>query len=206
VLQQLTDYLLHFRRISIPELGTIELVQQPATLDIANKLIYPPYYKAVFSEKQDGAVHQMLYLQATMGTDAAVAEKLRLLGTEMKRKMQQQSFTWTGIGTFEYNADKINFRPQELSSLLQPVPAHKVLREHVQHSVLVGDQMVLSDGTVEQHAAAKRARDLTITIGWIVALLAMAFIVYYLYQHGFIPEASGLDQQVEQKAPQPTYK
>lgn len=206
MLQHLTDYLLHFRRISIPELGTIELVQQPATLDIANKVIYPPYYKAVFSEKQDGAVHQLQYLQSVMGTEVAVPEKLRSVGAELKQKMRQQPFTWQGIGTFEYAADKISFRPQDLSNLLQPVPAHKVLREHVQHSVLVGDQMVLSDGTVEQHAAAKRARDLTITIGWIVAVLAIAFIIYYLYERGFIPEASGLGQPVELKAPQPTYK
>lgn len=206
MLQQLTDYLLHFRRVSIPELGTIELVQQPATLDIANKVIYPPYYKAVFSEKQDGAVHQTQYLQAALGAEIPLQEHLRRVGAEMKRKMQQQPFTWQGVGTFEYAAGKISFRPQDASNLLQPVPAHKVLREHVQHSVLVGDQVVLSDGTMEQHAAAKRARDLTIIIGWIVALLAIAFIIYYLYERGFIPEASGLDQGVEQKAPQPTYK
>ena len=109
MLQQLTDYLLHFRRVSIPELGTIELVQQPATLDIANKVIYPPYYKAVFSEKQDGAAHQLQYLQGVLGTEAAVPEQLRLVGAEMKRKMQQQPFTWQGIGTFEYAADKVSF-------------------------------------------------------------------------------------------------
>ncbi len=206
MLQQLTHYLLHFHRISIPNVGTLELVQQPASLDIANKVIYPPYYKVIYSEKQEPAAHQMQYLQTVLGEEVAVRDMLVAAGEEMLRKMRQQPFAWTGIGTFEYAADKIHFLPAEISNPLQPVPAQKVLREHVQHSVLQGDQVVLSDGTVEQYRAAKKARDLTITLGWIIALLAAAFIVYYLYDHGFITNATGLSNEIEQKSAPPTYK
>ena len=57
--QQLAKYLSQFKQVSIPQVGTFELVQQSAMLDVASKLIQPPTYLPQYSDKDFVILHSL---------------------------------------------------------------------------------------------------------------------------------------------------
>ena len=62
VFNQLTKYLVQYKRVSIPSVGTILLVQQPAQLNVADKIIEPPTVSAELREDVVVPEHQLKYL------------------------------------------------------------------------------------------------------------------------------------------------
>lgn len=203
--QQLTAYLLQFNRVVIPSVGTIELVAQPAQLDIVHKQIHPPCYHVRFLEKEEMTPHQLAYFEAQGGNGTTAQGRLQKMGAELRNRIHQTPFNWNGIGTFAYGNDGIEFKPDPaVSACLQPVQAERVLRQNVQHQVQVGDQVILSDGTLDDGPARKRPY--TTIIAWILCLAALLFILYYFYGHHFEAAASGLQQKVTPAPAPATYK
>jgi len=208
VFQPLSQYLLQFNRVTIPSVGTIQLVPQPARLDIVNHLIHPPYYEASFSTADELSQHQLEYFAAWEFKDVESAHGfLKNFGEKLKNKIQSQPLEWTNIGTFDYKNQQLVFYPAPPETdLLPPVKAERVIRDKAQHAVLVGDQVVMSDEAGERLYDTKRRRDYFNIIAWVMGVLALLFILYYLYQHQFQSTASGLRQKVEPKVETPTYK
>jgi hypothetical protein len=207
VLPQLTRYLLQFHQVYIPSVGTIRLVQQPAQLDVASKQIRPPYFTFQFSEDGRITKHQLWQFSSQLHFDETATRKaLEDAGAHLKQHIQQQPFTWHEIGTFRIADHKMVFEPQEHAPILQPVVAERVLREHVQHSVLVGDQLVLSDGHAQILEAEQRHWNWSRILGWAAVILSVFFILFYLYQHQFEATATGLHQHVEADTPHNTYE
>lgn len=206
MLAQLTRYLLQFHQVYIPSLGTIRLVQQPAWLDVANKALHPPHFTLHFTEEGWLSKHQLWYFGTQLHfDDTATRHSLNAIGAQLKKSLEQYPFTWNGIGTFAYNNQTIRFRPQQHVSILQPITAERVLRENVQHSVRVGEQIVLSNGHSEVREAEERHWNWSRILGWATVILSLFFILFYLYQHQFNPTASGLHQRVGAEPPPATY-
>jgi hypothetical protein len=208
VYQPLSQYLLQFNRVTIPSVGTIQLVPQPAKLDIVNHLIHAPYYEATFSATDEVSQHQLEYFATGEYKDAESAYGfLKHFGEKLKFKIQSQPFSWNNVGTFEYKNQQIVFYPNGAEThLLPPVKAERVIRDKAQHAVLVGDQLVMSDEAGERLYETPRRRDYFNIIAWVLGVLALLFIVYYLYQHQFQSTASGLQRKVQPNAEAPTFK
>lgn len=198
---------MQFQRVSIPSVGTIKLVQQPATLDIASKLIHPPIYAVAFSDDDAVSEHQLNYFQSELHADVEGTHYfLSNLGQELKQRIQADGYEWKGIGRLEYNNNAVLFHPHNIVSGLQPVAADRVLREHVQHSVLVGDHVVLSDANTDVFATETSKRNYPVIIGWALAIIAVLFILFYLFQNNFSVTSSGLQKKIETESAPPTYK
>ena len=207
----LTQYLLQYKRVAIPHIGQFELISSPAALDIADRLIYSRSYAAHFKQEDGVGEHQLHYLAAIAQTDETrVSEQLQAFGTQLKQHIQQEDFEWKGIGRFEWSgATGIAFQPATIQVAgWQPVPANKVLRENVQHTVLVGEQEVqytAEQQEVLQTGTHKKRRTVWIVAG-LLAIAAAAFIAYYFYMHGFNASATGYQRKATIAAPQPTYR
>lgn len=207
MLHQLTQYLLQFHQVHVPMVGTLRVVQQPASLDVASKCILPPQYILHFSEDGLLAKHQLWYFEMALKTgEAATRRALEEAGMQLKKQIEQEAFVWKGIGNFSYKDQKIIFTPQPHESLLQPVAAERVLRENVQHTVLQGDHVVLSDGSADGHELLEQPRDWSRLAGWVVVVLSLFFILFYLYQHQFQATSSGLHEKVNPAPPAATYQ
>lgn len=203
--QQLTNYLLQFHRVSIPFIGTIELLPQPARLDVVDKVIYPPYYTPSYLQDERISRHQLYFLSSELQADLQSTEQfLEKMGRELSDRIKNAPFVWNGIGTFTYVNNQFTFEPQPASTPLPPVPAERVLREHVQHSVLVGDQVVLSEAYPELEE--RPLKNYSTLILWIVAALALLFILFFIYKDNSLSRASGLQMKVEPAAESATYK
>lgn len=207
MLTQLTQYLLQFHQVYLPSIGTVRIVQEPATLDVASKLMHPPQFVFRFSEDGWLSKHQLWYVGTQLKTDAAATrQSLEEAGFALREQLLQQPFVWNGIGTLSALNQKIVFEPRRHEAFLQPVVAERVLRENVQHAVLQGNQMVFSDGQTEVYDAAETQRDWIQITGWAVVVLSLFFILFYLYQHQFQPVASGFRQVSDPVLPTATYQ
>ena len=206
MLPQLTAYLVQFQQVHIPSVGTVRLVQQPATLDVAGKLIHPPQVNIQFNEDGWLTRHQLWYFGSQLNEDeASTRHALQDAGIQLRKEIEHDTFTWNGIGTFTYQNQKLQFEPQPVPQYLQPVTAERVMREGVQHSVLIGDQVVLSDGHTEA-VTEERQRNWSRIAGWAFVILALFFILFYLYQHQFSPTATGLRNHVTAAPASDTYQ
>lgn len=204
--QQLNQYLFQFRALCLPSFGTIRLVPQPARLDVVEHLIYAPTYEPHFSADDDDlSEHQLEYFTATLRKDEADVEAFFIkAGETLRSRVEQGTFNWSGIGTFELDDEQILFNPK--SEALEAVPAQRVIREKTQHAVLVGDQLVMTDPAAERVVEERRRRDVWVILAWILTVLAVLFIAYYLYQQHFSPQASGLQNTIEPAGAQQTYQ
>ncbi len=209
----LTKYLLHFKKVAIPHIGGLQLIAEPAALNIADKVIHPPVYTVQFADEADADPHQIHYIAAASEKDErTVSNQLNNFGAALRRRIQQQPFTWNGIGQWQYENGVILFSSDTIAlPSLQAIEAHRVLRDHTTHTVLIGDLEVQAHTSrdraiiVDDRKAALPAKKYTIIIGLIIAAIALAFIGYYLYANNFQPSASGYQQKINPAAPAPTY-
>jgi hypothetical protein len=195
VLSSLTSYLIQNRQVFIPHIGKFELYYKPATLDFANRLIYPPVNEVRFTEKGSLQQDQLSFLKEDLHIDiASLEEKLKTFGQALKTSITHSSFDWKGLGELKYINDQLVFHTHD-EFYYHPVQANKVIRENAHHSVLVGEREMHSGDTSYINSETKAiSPSIPAIIGWIVAALAVAFIGYYLYKNNFHPLSSGTKQ------------
>lgn len=191
--QQLSKYLWQYKQVTIPEVGSFQLVHQSANFDVTSKIIYPPCYSAQYTSSDAVEDHQINFLAADLNTDRfSVQKQLELFGRELKKRIQVGSFFWKGIGRLENKDTQILFHPDmETAGRLQPVSAERVLRDDARHVVLVGEQEVLKSHLPDEQAPVIRKKWNVALIGWILVAIAIAFIFFILYKGGFQTTASG---------------
>ena len=206
--QQLAKYLSQFKQVSVPQVGTFELVQQSALLDVASKLIQPPTYLPQYSDKDLVKEHQLNFLALDLNADKdQVREQLENFGRDLRTKISQGVFTWKGVGKLESADLKMVFHPDVLEIKgLQAIPAEKVLRKHAQHTVRRGEQQVISSSFQEEEKPVLKKKSLVRFIGWAVVILAVAFIAIYLYMNGFSSTSSGNRTKISPSNTSSTHK
>lgn len=199
MLQQIHHYLFQYKTVAIPEVGTFEVAHAPATLDVANQMVAAPQPVITFSPQSAVSQHQLQAFADALGNDAEEAgHELARFGEAFRNGLVQQPFIWEGVGAFRIAGNnQVQFSPNGSGGLLLPVPAQKVLRENVQHNVLVGDQeLQYSAGEFEDIFNDAPSRPWLLAVCWIVVACAAAFIAYYLYVHNWSVQASGMRQKV----------
>jgi len=205
----LTKYLLIYKKVSIPNIGSFSIEQQPAELNFIDRLLMPPHYKIVFNNNNAVDEELVNFIGNSEATDSTTArQKLEHFGNALKNKLLREPFEWNGIGKLEY-ADGIVFHPKKVSIHLQPVPANRVIRENQQHTVLVGEQEYQS-GDMEQTRIkkkdAKKKLSMPVLVGSVLLVLALAFIGYHFYKQRHVNEGTGFKTVINPNRPSSTYK
>jgi hypothetical protein len=203
VLHQLSKYLYDHRQVNIPEVGTLKIVHQPASLATGDKMLHPPSYSLKFSNKSEGSATMQM---GSLNSSAYYDETIEVLGKRLHERLQSDIVVWPGVGKMEHVNKKISFYPEPpVFPGLQAIPAHKVLRQNVAHPVLRGETEGLSSDEQKKGHEAKKI-SLVVIAGWIILFLAAAFITFYLYQHSFSPLSSGTQFKMVPKTTEPTHK
>jgi hypothetical protein len=198
VLALLTKYLVQYKRVSIPHIGTFEIVQQSPQLLIADKTISGPVFITRYVNNDRVTEHQVRFIASCEKTaKETLQEELSLFGQNLKSRIEQSPFRWNGFGTLRYAASGLVFDAQNIEfDSLKYVPAKKVVRENAQHTILVGDRQMISSTQITEsvvHAPQnQRLLSLNVIIGWIVLFLAIILIGYLLFIGDFRPGSAGL--------------
>lgn len=191
MLQELTRYLLQYKRLSIPHVGTFEVVQQAPEYNVVDKIILPPTYRVLHQHTETVSDHQLGFFASLDSSSFESAhDKLKRLGKNIRQRAEHNGFTWKGIGALSLRNGSLNFEDQLLSiEGLGTVPAHKVLRENVEHSRLVGDHQTTA---VQKSKNRRRTWSLSLKWGWIILAIAVGLILFILIKNHFSPLGSGL--------------
>jgi hypothetical protein len=141
-----------------------------------------------------------------MHTSVHYDETIEVLGKRLHDRLQSDVVVWPGVGKMEHVNKKISFYPESpVFPGLQAIPAHKVLRQNVAHTVLRGETEGLSSDEQTKGQEAKKI-SLVVIAGWIILFLAVGYITFHLYQHSFSPLSSGSRFKMVPKTIEPTHK
>jgi hypothetical protein len=193
VLNHLTKYLFQYKSVSIPSVGTLQIVQQPPQLNVVDKIILPPSFSVVIRKEEEVSAHQLQYLENILQRGHTnILSDLRFFGDKLQEKINGPGFEWNGLGTITRSTQTIPL----MTGALEPVPAERVLRQHVQHSVLVGDQQMLSGTTSDDEIVGEKTskRSLLVIIGWVLLFFSLLFIAFQLYSGRFRVNGAGSKQ------------
>lgn len=201
MLRQLSQYLYGHGELRIPQIGTIKIMRQPASLEPGEKTLHPPSYSFRYNGDAEPNVPQ-----PGLPTSISYSEKFEGWGKQLQRHLQSDILVWPGVGKMEQVNNRISFYPEvPVYPGLQAIPAHKVLRQNVAHTVLRGETESLSS---DEQGKAKEAKKISfaLVLGWIILFLAVGYITFYLYQHAFSPMSSGSQFKMVPKTIEPTHK
>ncbi len=189
----LTKYLLQYKRVCIPHVGTFELVQQPPQLDVADKIFTPPSFTTRFLQQDTVPDHQFLYFESTFRSEReTLKQELSEFGQNLKTRIEKDPFRWNGFGTLKYHSDELIFEPQHIQlTSLQRLRADKVIRQNVAHNVIVGDQHITSEDIARPVDRTGYKMPWYMIVGWVLLVLAIAAIVLILYINNFQDTATG---------------
>lgn len=186
----LTRYLLKFHRLTLPHVGTFELVTLPPRFDVVEKVIHPPVFRVELKDNKEPHAHQLKYLTALTGEDERnVSLQLEGLGKNLDRELKEnKKWNWKGVALI-IHADGKLFVEDQLQPLSH-VRAHKLIRSDAVHQVLVGDTERSSDKTNPK--LKRQYGSLRLVIAWVLIILMAALIFFFVYRSGFNPHSSGL--------------
>src|SRR5438309_4207600 len=99
MLEHLTRYLLQYKTVTVPNVGTLHLVQQGPRLSVADKRMEPPFYTVEIGLEKATSDHQLNFLRSLANNDNdAMAMKLELFGNSLRQKISNGGFDWKGLG------------------------------------------------------------------------------------------------------------
>lgn len=197
VLAELTKYLLQYRRVCIPHIGTFEIIQQSPQLRVADQMMTAPVFRTTFRLTDAVPEHQFDFFAVSNSEQKdQVKNDLFLFGQQLKEQIQQGPFEWNGFGTLKFSGNELVFEPLVLVlDSLQKIPAEKVIRHNVAHQILVGDQETTTHEMSEVLHKSIVKRPLLLA-GWIVVVVSIIIIVLILYVGKFQVYATGLKMKV----------
>lgn len=191
MLHLLTKYLLQYRTVTIPHVGTINIVQYPSQLDVADKRLQPPSFSFRLKGEEDITDHQLNFLSSFLQKENNwVLEELKQFGDRLYDKINGPGFEWNGLGKLDRSTQSFPV----LQKGLTVIAAERVIRENPDHQVLVGDRQTSSlaiadEKLVEKEQTTKRSS--LIVIGWILLLLSILAIGFFAYKGKFRVNSSG---------------
>lgn len=183
---QLASYLTQYKQVSIPQVGSFQLVPTPAMLDVASKLILPPTYLPQYSDTDLVKDHQLDFLATDLNADKEqIKEQLENFGKDLRQRIQQGVFSWKGVGKLEAKEAAMIFHPDVVETKgLTALPAEKVLRKNVQHTVRRGEQEILSSSLENEEQKIIKKRSLIELIGWGVVVFSIVLLIVLYFNNG----------------------
>lgn len=198
MLSLLTRYLLLHQRLALPGLGSFRLHCRSAEAQVLENRILPPSCEVQLDKEDAVPVHQLQFLAGAAGGQQEAAESLDSLGRSLRNAVRRQRFSWNGIGQLEWRDGIVACEAAPFPVYgLEPVTAHRVIREDARHTRLVGDQQMTAAEASNALLPAVRKRRVELTVGWVLLAISLLAIAYWLYRGGFNPLASGLQLKAD---------
>lgn len=140
----ITSYLIQSGECVLPGIGTFTLINTPASLDVANKEILPPYTEYRFTDRTGQPAEGLIrYIALKKDLDLPQAEKqIKEVCSDIKDKIfSGEKVLLNSIGVlYKDHAGNINFEKELDIPALEPVPALRVVHKEVKHAMIVGDK------------------------------------------------------------------
>jgi hypothetical protein len=185
---ELYHYLLQYRTLSLPGIGTFIVERKPAQADFPNKQLLPPVYSLAM---QPSALIPPGKFFNWLGTALGISQMDAVIRFndfvfEMKKQVDRgETINWSGVGIIKKGlGGEIKFQPYGPGVTEQPVPAVKILREKAEHTVRVGEEERTSVQMKEMLAKPDEKKSHWWAYALVTGLLAVIFIGWYFSLKG----------------------
>lgn len=206
----LNSYLYQHKRISIPGLGTLHMERLPARTDFVNARILSPVYRFRFDQYFDAPDKDLFgYLAQHLGLpDFEAIKWYNEFAYSLRSKIRANEVAnWPGLGNFKADdKGEISFETETPAfDLPLPASAHRIIREQVEHAVLVGDREMISSELAE-HASEEVyvERESWWIYALIIAAVAISMAVLHYFRQDPGSKTSGNKQAVPASQMPPT--
>jgi hypothetical protein len=141
----LYHYFIQSRSLSLPGIGTFDLFRIAAQTDFANRKILAPGFTISYDSIND-APHKELFDYISRKQSIPEWEAIKEVNDfahDLKQQLRSgREVNWEGIGLLRAGAGgDIFFEPQSLQyAFIGPVRAQRVVRQGMNHPMLVGDR------------------------------------------------------------------
>jgi hypothetical protein len=185
----LYKYLIFYKRLNLPNIGSFTVEHVPGRLDFLNKQLHSPIPVIRFSPDKNAAAEQQLFefLAVDMGiSELEAIKQFNDLSTQLKADLNQNSVApLPGIGTLQKEfGDNYTFQPK--ASIQQYFPdaaAERVVRKEAIHTVRVGEDERSSDEMKGILADDETSADKWWMYALILGILGLGALVYYYMTH-----------------------
>ena len=183
----ISSYLIQAKECDLPGLGSFRIITIPAWLDVANKMMNPPVEAFEFSEKSGPLTDRLVnYIAHKKSVEKEEANALiRDWCNHTKESLKKGDTLYLkAIGTIHQDdSGNLHLRRTAEGSLLEAVPAIRVVHKDAAHNVLVGDSETTSDAIHQSHTDQE---EIIPNGGWKIAavvllLIGIAVLAFHFY-------------------------
>lgn len=210
---ELHQYLVLHKQLNIPGIGTFLVERRPADIDFVNKVVNPPSYSIALHHGNTNTasskdIFSWLAFEMNISERDAITRFNDFVHDIKDKIMAGDKLYWEGVGTLSKGmAGEVRFDTSLKDMKLgTPVPAIKVIREHAEHSVRVGEQEKTSTEMIEWLAPAENKKTYWWGIALIAGLLAFIFIALYFSSNGLNTSSAGNQQKLTPQKETTTHK
>lgn len=188
----LTQYFLRYKRLSIPHVGTFQLIPAAPELNVADKEILPPAYLVQWQREDTASEHQLSFIQQSHSLPALVLEQT---GRQMTGHLNREPYLWPGIGVLRREGSGIVLADKHLQlEGLQPVTANKVLRENAVHQMLVGDRETDSQQMTGELSKKETKYSTPFIVALVLLALAIVAIAFFIFMRKGQPVGAMMEE------------
>ena len=186
---ELYQYLLLNKKLPVPGIGTFLLERKPAESDFSNRTLNPPVHSFGFQTVATAPPTNFFnwLASALQISDQDAMVRFNDFARELKNQITNGGIIeWNGVGIISKGlGNEVKFRPLENNLALQtPVAAEKIIRQHAEHMVRVGEDNKTSAEMVEMLNQPDEKKSYWWAFAAAVALLGFIFLGWYFSEHG----------------------
>ena len=183
-------YLLRYNYCPLPSVGSLELMETPASIRLGENIITAPSPKISFVAKERTAEDFISYIASKKGIEHTQASEILIdycNGINNLDQRQEKRIYHTGT-FFIDNDGSLSFKQFVLpEEFLPSVSMHRVIHPNSVHQIRVGDKEHTSEFMSDYFKSISKIKRSTWWI-WAIALAAVAIAacIYYYSANSFI--------------------
>jgi nucleoid DNA-binding protein len=186
----LQRYLIQRRAVHLPGIGHFRLLESPASYSPADQVMNPPVTRVEKTDEQPPAQKDFFdYISRQLGVEELEAiQQFNSFLFDVRQQLKAgKSIEWPLIGVLTAGEDQseVVLLPfQNISSLLQPVPATRIVRKEEAHSLKVGEE-VTDNLTMTERMEQTTAHFAARWWWWALAFtIASAILIFLQFSQG----------------------
>ena len=209
--KELYQYLIQYKQLAVPGIGTFLLERKPAEADFPGRIINPPVYTIALQPTVNSSSKNFFsWLASALNiSDRDAVIRFNDFAFDLKQKISSGCvIKWSGIGTLSKGvAGEIRFASSDNATVFnEPVTAQKVIRKSAEHTVRVGEEEKTSTQMTELLNQPVEKKSYWWSYALVLGLLAMIFIFWYFSEYGLNVASTGNDKKLNAQKAAATYK
>lgn len=207
----LYEYLILYKKLNVPGIGTFLLERKPAVTDLTHRQVNPPAFTIVFTNNHDTPARKFfLWLAGRLGIHYHEAiVRFNSFVYDLKDQLSAGSkITWHNVGTLTRNISG-DYRFESAlqdQHFDQPVSAARIIREKAVHQIRVGEEEKTSEEMIERLHPPPKALSYWWAPALIVAIVLLIALGLYYSQQGDNSSSFGNQKRLDVQEAAPTYK